>query len=126
MAELRIDEGQISVRLSLAEKIGALHKDLQFPRAAVRTVRVVDNPFGEIGGMRLPGTRVPGVMALGTWRRRKGWDFVAVYRGQRGIVVEVDANQAAYQRIILSAKDPDGIRDQLAADAGRSGRSPRG
>jgi hypothetical protein len=117
MAELRVEGRQVSVHLSLAEKIGALHKDLQFPRSAVRTVRVVDNPFGEIGGMRLPGTRVPGVMALGTWRRRKGWDFVAVYRGQRGVVVDVDATQAAYQRIILSTENPDGIRDLLAADA---------
>jgi hypothetical protein len=120
MAELRVEGGEIFVHLSLAEKIGALHKDLQFPRSAVRTVRVVDNPFGEIGGMRLPGTRVPGVMALGTWRRGKGWDFVAVYRGQRGVVVEVDAHQVAYERIILSSKDPDGIRDLLAADAGSS------
>ena len=75
----------------------------------------MDKPFGEIGGIRLPGTRVPGLMALGTWWRRDGRDLVVVYRGERGVVVEVDANQLNYQRIILSTKGPDGVRDLLAA-----------
>jgi hypothetical protein len=115
MAEIRVDGGQVSIRLNLAEKIGAFHGDLRFPRSAVRTVRVVDKPFGEIQGIRSPGTRVPGVIALGTWRRRGGRDFVAVYRGQRGIVVEVDASHANYQRVILSTTAPDDVRDLLTA-----------
>jgi hypothetical protein len=115
MAEISVEDGQVVIHLGLAERIGALRKDFAFPRSAVRTVRVVDKPFGEISGMRLPGTRIPGVIALGTWRRREGRDFVAVYRNTRGIVVEVDANQANYRRIILSSKDPDGVRDLLTA-----------
>jgi hypothetical protein len=113
MAEIRVDGGQVSIALSLAEKIGALRGDLRFRRSAVRTVRVVDPSFNEIQGFRSPGTRVPGVIALGSWRRRAGRDFVAVYRGQRGIVVEVHASQADYQRVILSTKSPENVRDLL-------------
>jgi hypothetical protein len=75
----------------------------------------VDKPFGEIRGIRSPGTWVPGVVALGTWRRREGRDFVAVYRSKRGIVVDVDANQVNYQRIILSTNDPDGACNLLTS-----------
>jgi len=114
MADILVTGEQVSVQLSLGEKIGALHGDLHFPRSAVRMVRVADKPFTEIAGIRSPGTRIPGVMALGTWRRSGGPDFVAVYRGERGAVIDLDANQASYQRIILSAKNPDGIRNLLA------------
>jgi hypothetical protein len=40
-------------------------------------------------------------------------DFVCVYRGQRGVVVDVDPRGAAYQRVILSSSDPDGVRRSL-------------
>jgi hypothetical protein len=66
----------------------------------------------------LPRHGVPGVIALGTWRRRGGGrDFVAVYLGERGIVVEIDPNVSSYQRVILTTKDPNGIRNLLAAAA---------
>jgi hypothetical protein len=45
MAEIRVEGDQISIQLSLAEKIGAFHGDLEFPRSAIRTVRVVEKPL---------------------------------------------------------------------------------
>jgi len=72
MAQIKIEDETVMIRLSRAEKFGALHGDLRFPLSAVRAARVVDKPFAEIQGLRSPGTRVPGIMALGTWRRRGG------------------------------------------------------
>jgi hypothetical protein len=114
MAEIRFEGGQVSIHLSFAEKIGALHGDLHFPVSAVRAVRVVDKPFCEIEGIRSPGTGVPGLIALGTYRAHGRRDFVAVYRGERG-VVEIDADNTKYRRVILSAKDPDRVRNILAS-----------
>ena len=113
MAEIQVEDGQVSIPLSFAQKIGALHGDLHFPVSAVRAVRVVDKPFSEIEGIRSPGTGVPGVIALGTWRIRGRQDFAAVYRGQRGIVINLDENKMKYRRVILSANDPDGIPNIL-------------
>ena len=110
MAEIQVEGGRVSIHLSVAEKIGALHGDVHFPVSAVRAVRVVDRPFGEIEGFRAPGTGVPGVIALGTYRARGGQDFVAVYRGERGVVIEIDADNTKYRRVILSAEDPDRVR----------------
>jgi len=103
MAEIRVEDGQVSIHLSFVEKIGALHGDLHFPVSAVRAVRVVDKPFCEIEGIRSPGTGVPGLIALGTYRAHGGRDFVAVYRGERGVVIEIDADDMKYRRLILSA-----------------------
>jgi hypothetical protein len=74
----------------------------------------VDKPFSEIEGVRSPGTGVPGVIALGTYRARGRRDFVAVYRGDRGLVIEIDAGNTKYRRVILSAKDPGGLRSIVA------------
>jgi len=61
------------------------------------------------------GSRDNGAWNLAATRR--GARFVAVYRGERGIVVEVDPNASSYLRMILSTKDPDGVRNLLAAAA---------
>jgi len=113
MAEIRIEDGKITVELSFLEKLGALHGNVSVPRSAVQDVRVVEQPFSEIKGIRFPGTRVPGLAALGTWRRGKERDFVFVYRGQAGVVIDVDPRAAPYQRIIVSSSDPDRIRSLL-------------
>ena len=53
--------------------------DVSVPLASIRSVRVSDDPWAELRGMRYPGTRLPRVVALGTWRHSLGRDFVAVY-----------------------------------------------
>jgi len=118
MAGIGIEGGEVSIHLNLAEKVGALHGDIHFPRSAVRAVRIVDRPFSEIEGIRSPGTGVPGVIALGTWRAHGKRDFVAVYRGQRGVVIETAVEQTKYRRVILSTKDPERARDLLTANGG--------
>ena len=97
MAKISAASGEVSVQLSLPEKIGALRGNIRFPRSAVRTVRVVDEPFAEIGGVRSSGTRIPGVMALGTWRISGRPEFVPVYRGDRGVVLDLDINHTSYR-----------------------------
>jgi hypothetical protein len=115
MAEIQVEGGQVSIHLSVPEKIGALHGDLHFPVSAVRAVRVVDKPFSEVEGIRSPGTGVPGLIALGTYRAHGSRHFVAVYRGERGVVIDIDAETTKYRRVILSAKDPERVRTILAS-----------
>jgi hypothetical protein len=100
MAEIRIENGDVIVHLGLLEKAGALHGDVRIPRSAVTAVRVAENPFAEIKGIRFPGTGVPGLIALGTWRRKEAREFVCVYRGQSGVVIELDSRFAPYKRVI--------------------------
>jgi hypothetical protein len=115
MATLSIDGDDLVVRLGPWEKLGAASGDIRVPRRAIKQVRVTDQPFAEIRGWRV-GTGLPGVVALGTWRTRGARDFVAVYRRQRGVVVELEG--APFERFVLTAPDPEAVQRQLA-----SGRS---
>ena len=106
MAELDIDQADLVVHLSPLERLGSMHGDVRVPRSAVREVRVAARPFAELRGLRAPGTGFPGVIALGTWRRRRGRkDFAAIYRGRDAVVVELDGAVAGYGRLVVSVAD---------------------
>jgi hypothetical protein len=117
MAELHVEGGDLVVRLSPLEKLGALRGDVRVPLAAVRDVRSVDDPWGEVRGVRAPGTGFPGVIALGTRRGRGMKDFTAVYGRTPGVVVELD--DAPFSRLVVSAHDPSGVIQRIAGARGR-------
>ncbi len=112
MAAIRISGGNLIVKLSHLEKAGAMRGDVQVPVSAVRTVRVVDDPWKELKGVRAPGTGWPGVIALGTRRGGAGGkQFAAVYRHRRAIVIELVG--ADFVRLIVSLNDPDGVAARI-------------
>ena len=69
LAALRHEGPELVVRLNDLEKAGALQGDVRVPWSTVRDFRVSRRaPFRELRGVRAPGTGIPGVIALGTWR----------------------------------------------------------
>lgn len=112
MATLRREGSELVVKLNDLEKAGALRGDVRVPLDAVRSVRVSLTPFRELRGIRAPGTGLPGVVALGTWRGRGGKDFAAVYRGGPAVVVELEG--AEFRRLLVSAHDAAAVVDALA------------
>jgi hypothetical protein len=114
MARLEIQGDRLVVCLSVGEKFAAVA--LRRPKArlsAVRSARVVPHPFEELRGIRAPGLRVPGSIALGTWRSRRGRDFVAVYRGRPAVIVELEG--ARYRRFVVSVIDPAAVVAAISA-----------
>jgi hypothetical protein len=100
MAALRHEGGELVVRLNDLEKAGALQGDIRVPWSTVQAFRVSDSPFRELRGVRAPGTGIPGVIALGTWRGGGGKDFAALYRGGPCIVVTLEG--AEWSRLLVS------------------------
>jgi hypothetical protein len=111
VASIRREGDEVVVLLNDLEKMGALRGIVRVPAAAVRSVRLSERPFRELRGIRAPGTGFPGVVALGTWRYRDGKDFVAVYRGEPAVVVELAG--APFARLIVSSHDAARLRDDL-------------
>lgn len=107
MATLSSEDGDLVLRLSRWETLGALHGDLRVPLGSVERVSVSPAPFRELRGMRMPGTGLPGVVALGTWRYGGGKDFAALYRGKPGVIVSL--RDGAYRRLLVSADDADAV-----------------
>jgi len=103
MATLRREGGELVVKLNDLEKLGALHGDVRVPWSAVSEVRVSESPFRELRGMRAPGTGLPGVIALGTWRGTGGKEFAALYRGGPAVVVSLERGD--WRRLLVSDHD---------------------
>ena len=67
VASVRIDDRTVTVALSSAEKIEALHGDLTVPRTAVVRARAVPDGLAEVHGQPM-ATGWPGVSTAGTVR----------------------------------------------------------
>lgn len=100
-----IDDQEVTVSLSAAEKIEALHGNVTFPRAAVVRARVVPDGLEEVHGLRMPGTGLPGVIMVGTWRDGEMVTFAACH-GRRSAVV-LDLADQVYDRIVVTVDYPD-------------------
>jgi hypothetical protein len=113
MARLAIDNDSVTVALDGIERLGTFHTTVTVGRDQVRSVRVVDDPFSEVRGIRAPGVSWPRSVSIGRWRRRGGTDLVVVRRGQRAVLLELDGT-AAYRRLLIGVSDPDAVIDELS------------
>ncbi|MFY9807598.1 MAG: hypothetical protein WAK86_10075 [Pseudonocardiaceae bacterium] len=96
MAKLIINDRDVTVSLSAVEKLEALHGNVVVPRSAVAQVRTVLNGMVEVHGLRAPGTGLPGVIKVGTWRSREVTTF------------------APYDRLVITLGDPEHAIRSLA------------
>lgn len=112
MACLVVEGHDLVVRLNSVEKLGALHGSIRVPLDDVAAVQPSNALWDELRGLRMPGTGLPGVIALGTWRFRGGKDFVAVYRST-GIVVTLANSE--WNRLVVSSRIPHRICQEINA-----------
>jgi hypothetical protein len=78
-----IDDGEFfTLKLSILEKVGALHGNIKTAKANLIDITNAENPWQSTGlrGIRAPGTGIPYVILLGTMRYKKKKDFTAIYR----------------------------------------------
>lgn len=113
MADVFLDREELSVVLGPVERAGALHGSVTVPVPSIRTAAIAVDPFTAIRGIRAPGTGIPGVVALGTWRsRRAGRTFAVAYRGRTALVLELDGQR--FDRIVVSCHDARRLCDALS------------
>ena len=111
MAKLLVDD-VVTVSLSAVEKAEALHGDVSVPRAAVVSVRVVPDGLDEVHGLRMPGTALPGVIMVGTWRDKQGVTFALCHGRQPAVVVELTGQR--YDRLVVTVENPGEVAVALA------------
>jgi hypothetical protein len=113
MAELVVEGDELVLRLSTAEKVEGAHGDLRAPRSAVRAVEVLDDAHGAAGikaGIKV-GTRLPGVIEVGTILGRAK-RFAAVHHDTpRGVRVVLDGS--SYDEWIVGCADPEAVAARI-------------
>jgi hypothetical protein len=106
MATLAVEGADLVVRLSVLEKIGAVHGSIRVPLTQVRSVTVETRPWGLIRGRRIAGSGIPGTICLGTRRYNGRTDFTAVY-GSRPVVRVELGEEARYARMLIRVAAPE-------------------
>lgn len=105
MVELIVGRDEtVTVKLSLVEKLQAFRGNLTVHRRDVSNARVVPDGMAVVRGLRLPGTSIPGLLKIGTWRSRFG-RTLAVCHGRQS-AVEFELSGAAFDRVVLTVEDP--------------------
>jgi hypothetical protein len=117
VAVLNVDGSDLVVTMSEVENFEALHRDIRVPLSAVRAVRVVDDAWPELRGIRAPGTGIPGVIAVGTRRGSFGKDFVVVHGKDPAVVIELAG--AAYSRIVVTTPEAASVAAEIQRQAVR-------
>jgi hypothetical protein len=115
MARLDIEGDALALRLTTGEQLEGMHRDVVVPRSSVASVRVTEDVWSELRGIRAPGTGVPGVIAVGTRRGSFGKDFAVVHGKGRGVVVELV--DQPFSRIVITAPDAEEVVARLTARA---------
>lgn len=112
MATLMRQGDTLVLRLTLIETVESLHGDLRVPISAVRSVTILENAIRAVHGLKFPGTRIPGFIAMGTFLSSDEKIFAMVhYRTQRGI--EICFTGTAFGTWIIGAKDPERVVSTL-------------
>ncbi|CAB4687644.1 MAG: hypothetical protein F2658_04100 [Actinobacteria bacterium] len=91
MAEVIEQGNQLVLKLSLIEKIFALHfKQLTVSKEKLIGKKSYAKPWSTevLKGVRAPGTGFPYLILLGTMRYRGGKDFTAIYKKRPVTVYE--------------------------------------
>ncbi len=85
----------VILALTPKEKFFGLHASPQAKFSEIISVRKVNKTWTRkvIRGVRAPGTGLPWVMALGTWRYLRGKNFVAVYRKRPCYIITFNAGE---------------------------------
>jgi len=111
MAWIELDSHQLTVRFTRAERILGLVGDLTVPRSSVLSARVVANGLRQVRGWRV-GTRVPGLVALGTFRWRGRRQLASVRRGRPALVLEIAGGR--YDEVVVSVDDAEHVRRDVS------------
>ncbi len=94
---------ELVLHMGTLEKAEGFHGDIRVPLRGVTSVRVVDDPWPELRGMRAPGTGLSHVIAVGTRRGGFGKDFAAVHG--KGPAVAVELEGCDFERLVVTLDD---------------------
>lgn len=112
MADLIREGDSLVLKLTTIEKVEEVHGDIHVPISEVESVIVLDDVIHAVHGMKLPGSRIPGVFAMGTFVSGTSKIFAIVHhQNKRGL--QVNLNGSTYDAIIVGLDDPEGTASSL-------------
>lgn len=119
MAELRIENDELVLQLTTAEKVEGVHGNLRAPLSAVSAIEVLDDAHEPVcigSGIKI-GTRIPGFIEVGTIQGLQKRRFAAVHIDTpRGLCISFD--DLSFDEWIVGCADPEGTAAKLRRGIG--------
>jgi hypothetical protein len=117
VAEVRLEGAEIVVALTAFEKVEAVHGEVRLPFTALRDAEVLDDAIHAVHGLRAPGTGVPGVVAVGTFRDGAKKLFAVVHHNTpRGVQLRFEGGD--FDEVIVGCDSPEEVVAQLTNTTG--------
>lgn len=108
MAELVREGDTLVLKLTPAGKVEGVHGDIRVPLSTVQSVVVLEDVIHAVHGMKMPGSRLPGVFAMGTFTSGEETIFAIVHHHtKRGI--KVILKETAFDVLIVGVDDPEQV-----------------
>ena len=97
MARVFVEGSKVRLALSSGERFFGFHKSPTANLSDVVKVERIDHFWKYAGwrGVRAPGTGIPGIVGLGTWRKLGSKTFCAVYKKEPGFKITLKNNEFA-------------------------------
>jgi len=112
MAELVRENDTLVLRLTPAEKLEGLHGDLHWPVSSVLGIDVVEDVIHAVQGIKMPGSRIPGVFAMGTFMSDHGTVFAIVHhQNRRGVRIRLSGSH--FDALVVGADNPEAVIQTL-------------
>ena len=112
MAEVVREGNDLVLQLRRAEKFEAVHGDLRAPRAAVRSVEVLEDAHEPADHGLKEGERLPGYSEVAVVRT-KGQKLFAVVHHDTPRGVRINFEGAEYDAWIVGSADPEALKAQI-------------
>ena len=113
MAQIRVSDGRLTIRLRPWEKVAGLLGDLDVPLTAVSTAEAVPDGTQALEGVRAPGLAWPGGPRIGTWRGRGATRWVAVRPGQPALRLRLRGER--YDEVLVTTPDAESLGAAIRA-----------
>jgi len=102
MVTLLLDSTRLEVVLSVTERALSLHREnVLIERAAITKVQLTDDAWTWLRGVASPGTHLPGLVAMGTWKSAGGDDFAVIRRRRPAVVIDLSGHPR-FERVVLT------------------------
>lgn len=114
MTEYEIRDGSLILTVEGMDKLWALRSHLTVPLQDITGVRVDANAQADIsGGLKVGGTRIPGVLQAGSFHNSEGSIFWDVHRPGHAIVISLQHEH--YKQLVVDVTDPEAAVNEITA-----------
>jgi hypothetical protein len=104
MAQISIEGKDLVVEVQGMDKLWSLKSRITIPLAHVRGATSDPGVVGDGQGLKLGGSRIPGVIVAGTFRQDGEWVFWDVHDRAKAVVIELA--DETYARLVVEVADP--------------------